>query len=93
LFASPKRGFHSFSRSFFCLANTQDRLLYSLKKNFKKKNAFIFFKSPIFGLTTKIGLLEKNGVVKESNFWCCEFARPKNGFFQREKKTYKFNIL
>jgi hypothetical protein len=31
-------------------------------------------------------LLEKNGVVKESNFWCCEFVRPKNGFLKREKK-------
>jgi len=76
-----KEDFVLFQGDFFCLVNTQDRKLDSLKKK-----TFIFFKSPIFGLTTKIGLLEKNGVVKEFNFWCCKFARPKNGFLQREKK-------
>jgi hypothetical protein len=85
-FASPKRGFHSFS---FCLANTQDRKLNSLKK----KTLPFFLKVQIFGLTTKIGLLEKNGVVKEFNFWCCKFARPKNGFLQREKRLTDFYFI
>lgn len=72
-----KEDFVLFQGFLDCLANAQDRKLDSLgKKNMKKT----------FGLTTKIGLLEKNGVVKEFNFWCCKFARPKNGFLQREKR-------